>query len=265
MKKLLKLTVIIAAASFLAGCAASSKNQLNKDAILPEIDVVQVKEKSDEALKMAQEVKLDVEVLNTKVTELDSRILALSEELSNVSSAKIEELETRLALLTEAYKDLLAQVKALDLASIHAKTARTTGPNATFSPSSASNLLVSPEYEAYQNGLRLFNGRNFEQAVRAFHELVQQFPGGKYADDAWFWSGDSYYSLADYSAAVSDFEKVLAFKGSAKADDAQYKMGLAYLKMGKQDKAKDAFRRLIERYPGSEYVSRAEKNLKQLK
>ena len=36
-------------------------------ALLPEIDVIQVKENSDEALKLAQEAKLDVEALNSKV------------------------------------------------------------------------------------------------------------------------------------------------------------------------------------------------------
>ena len=95
------------------GCAAS-RQQLGNEALLPEIDVIQVKEHSDEALKLAQEAKLDVEVVTNKLTETDNRLILLSEEVSSVSIAKIEELENRLALLIEAYKDLQAQVTALE-------------------------------------------------------------------------------------------------------------------------------------------------------
>jgi TolA-binding protein len=58
---------------------------------------------------------------------------------------------------------------------------------------------------------------------------------------------------------------VIETHSSSKADDAQYKIGLAYLKMGQQSLAKDALKMLVDRYPGSDYVQRAEKQLKTLK
>ena len=72
--------------------------------------------------------------------------------------------------------------------------------------------------------------------------------------------------MADtYSSAASFYQKVIEAMNSSKADDAQYKIALAYLKMGQQGLAKDALKMLVQRYPGSEYVERAEKQLKTLK
>lgn len=266
MTTFLRLSGILTILSLITGCAATHKPHGSADALLPEIDVVQVKEKSDEALKLAQEAKLDIEVLTTRLTELDSRVIALSEEIAGISSAKIEELETRLALLTEAYKDLLAQVKEVETMSLtRPRSGKSTDSGATFSPSSASNLLISPEYGMYQNGLKRYNARNFDQAIIAFSELLQEFPSGKYGNDANFWIAESYYALADYSTAATFYQKVIEAPNASKADDAQYKIGLTYLKMGQQGLAKDALKILVQRYPGSDYVQRAEKQLKTLK
>jgi tol-pal system protein YbgF len=277
---------ILPALALIGGCAASSQHQAADESLLPEIDVMQVKDKSDEALKLAQEVNLDVEVLSTKIADLDNRVIALSDEISSVSSAKIEELETRIALLTEALKDSKAEaaqraaqtVQAAPpvVAAPKAKTAPpprevapkppgTVSPPPTFSPTSATSLLVSPEFDYYQGGLRLYGGRNYEQAIKSFGDMLQQFPNGKFADNANYWIGQCYFSLTNYSSAISAFEKVIAFHGSSKADDAQYTIALCNLKMGQQGAAKEAFRQLITQYPGSEYIPRAQRYLVQLK
>ena len=72
---------LTSAALFLAGCAAAPKIRTG-DPSLPEIDVLQLKENSDEALKLAQENKLDLQSLESKVRELDSRVSSLGDELS---------------------------------------------------------------------------------------------------------------------------------------------------------------------------------------
>jgi len=259
----------LVAALWLTGCAATAPKQ-QTDAILPEIDVVQVKENSEEALKVAQETKLDAEVLNNKLTEVDNKLVSLSEDVSSVSTAKIEEIENRLALLVEAFKDLQAQVTALQnapvaRAAVAPATSARKGP-ATFSPASATTLLGgNSEYEAYQTALRTFNSRNYEQALKLFSDIVKQYPTGSYADNSWYWSGECCYSQGDYAKAVAMFQKVFDFKNSSKADDAELKIGMSYMKMGQIALAKTEFKNLIDRYPASEYVPRAQKFLSELK
>lgn len=294
--------LFLALAALVSGCAPHLQKQTARETVLPEIDVEKVRKDAENALRQAMEDKLDLEVLTVKLADLDSRMIALSEEFSYISPAKIEELETRLSLITEAFKSQQAQLQQLDaiarggvvpVVMAGGGTAVATqdgtdpqrnlinptglwrpedkaapagvGRGATFSPSSALELILSPEFDAYQAGLRLVSSRKYQLAVKAFEDMLRQFPNGKYADNANFWIGESYYSLEEFSLAISYFEKVFGFKGSLKSDDAQFKLGMSFLKMGHQATAKEAFFTLLEKYPGSEYKNRTERFLKQLK
>jgi tol-pal system protein YbgF len=253
---------VIAVIVSLIGCAAS-RQQLSNESLLPEIDVIQVKEQSDEALKLAQEAKLDVEVVTNKLTETNNRLILLSEEVSSVSIAKIEEIENRLSLLIEAYKDLQARVAVIESQPLRSPVKKKAA--ATFSPSSAAPLLGSGEYDIYQSALRTFNSRVYDKAITMFTDLIKQYPNGDYADNARFWIGECYYASGDYASGVASFTHVFDFKNSAKADDAQFKIGLSYLKMGQPAMAKEELKKLIDRYPSSEYVGRAQKYLTEIR
>lgn len=264
----MKHTLAIVLAAILVGCAGSVKH-IENEALLPEIDVIQVKENSDEALKLAQEAKLNVEVVSNKVTEIDNKQIALSEEISLISAAKIEELENRLSYLVEAFKDLQAQIKVLEASVSVLGTRPPVKPKSptdpTFAPSSAAELVTTPEYDVYQTALRTFNNRQYDQAIKMFDDLISQYPTGQYADNAYYWKGECYYALTDFASAIVAFKKVSDFKNSAKADDAQLKIGLSFLKMGQQGPAVEELKKLIDRYPGSEYVPRAKKYLEEIK
>jgi|SRR5690554_159342 tol-pal system protein YbgF len=266
MNKYQKYLYLFCANFLFIGCAGSIRH-MEDDIILPQIDVVAVKESTDEALKLAQEAKLEVDLLSAKVTELENRMIVLSEEVSNISSAKIEELENRISLLIEAYKDLHAFVKTLEGNSVRSNAKNKKGPSktATFSPASAASLITSPEYEIYQNGLRVFNRGNYDRAIEIFADLLNQYPSGKYADNSNFWIGESYYSKGDFSAAIASFNRIFSFNKSSKSDDAQFKIGLSYLKMNQPQKARKALQELIDRYPSSEYAQRSKKYLSEIK
>lgn len=254
---------VISSVAMIIGCAASHQ-QFNNEALLPEIDVIQVKEQSDEALKLAQEAKLDVEVVTNKLTETDNRLILLSEEVSSVSIAKIEELENRLSLLIEAYKDLQAEVTAI-AAQPKVVVQQAKKAPATFAPSAAAPLLGSTEYDLYQSALRTFNSRAYQKSIEMFSTLIKDYPKGEYADNARFWIGECYYALGDYATAVTSFVHVFDFKNSPKADDAQFKVGLSYLKMGQPAMAREELAKLIDRYPASEYIGRAKKYLSEIR
>ena len=264
--KMVFSAVIVSLTLLLFGCAGTAPKQTT-EAILPEIDVVQVKENSEEALKIAQETKLDVEVISNKLTEIDNKLVTLSEDVSSVSVAKIEEIENRLSLLVEAFKDMQAQVTALQNAPAARSAAKSAaaGP-ATFSPSAAASALTSnTEYDSYQNALRVFNGRSYGKALQLFSDIVKQFPAGAYTDNCWYWSGECWYAQNDFAKAISQFTKVFDFKSSSKSDDAQLKIGMCYMKMGQSALAKSEFKKLVDRYPASEYVPRAQKYLSEIK
>jgi tol-pal system protein YbgF len=244
------------------GCASSVK-ELEQESLLPEIDIVQLKENSDEALTLAQEAKLEVQVVNTKLAEIDNRLVVLSEEVSSVSLAKIEEIENRLALLIEAYKDLQEQISALEvLPQVRTNKKKKAPP--TFSPSSAAAIVTSSEYEEYQAALRTYNSRSYGKAFKMFSNLLEKYPSGRYASNAQYWIGECHYAQKKYADAIAAFDRVLSYAKSPKADDAQLKIGLCYLKLGKKTHARESLNQLISRFPASEYVPRAKKYLAEI-
>ena len=259
---------IVFAMASVGGAQSKSarRGSAETEAILPQIDVIRVKESSDEALRTANELKRDVAMLTARLTELDNRMLLLSEEVSRVSTAKIEELETRLALLTEAYKDMHIMLQSLENYVRPAPKPAPKPNTATFTTTASGDLILSsPEYDLYQSGLRLFNNRSYEKAIAMFADCLAKFPEGEYKDRARYWIGECYYQLGSMEKAIEEYKKVFSYQNSTKADAAQFQIALAHQKLGQIERARAEFRRLIERYPASSYVERAKKYLADLK
>ncbi|MDR2591503.1 MAG: tetratricopeptide repeat protein [Chitinispirillales bacterium] len=267
-KRQTALLCAVAALFIASSCAArtNKRGSAESEAILPQIDVIRVKESADEALRIAGDLKRENEALNAKITEFDNRLILLSEEVSNVSTAKIEELETRLALLTEAYKEMFVKQHALEIAIRPVPKPTPPPPNrSTFTTTSDGFIVASPEYEMFQTGLRLFNNRSYEKSLAMFTDCLGKFPDGEYRDRVQYWIGECNYQLKRMEQAIEAYKKVFTYQNSSKSDAAQFQIALAYQKMGQTEKARAEFRRLVERYPASSYVERAKKYISELK
>jgi tol-pal system protein YbgF len=258
-------TVVIAV---LVQCAPTT-SQYEKETLLPEIDVIEVKENSDEAIQLAKDAKLDVEMLNTRITDIDNKLFTLSEEMEMISIAKIEELENRAALLTEAVKELQIAVQDIDsvLRSISVSSRKTKkGARPTFAVSDAGGILGSKsENVQYQRARQAFNSRNYSKAIMLYKNILKEFPKGTYTPHCHYWIGESYYATGDFANAIASFNTVFDYPRNPKLDDAQLKIGLSYLKIGKYTRAKEALEKLIRNYPSSEYVGRAKKYIAEMK
>lgn len=264
-----KLFSLAAGAALMAGCATTTPPPPS-DVLLPEIDVVQVKENSDEALKLAQEAKLDVEAMNTKIMEFESRLNKFKEDLSQISIAKIEEIENTLTLMKEEIKELQkirvspASAKKEEPA-FKAKAAKpdTTSlkPKAADKPQTASDN----ENAIYEKGRGLYNAKDYQKAIAEFKKIIQSYPTGKMTDNAYFWTGECYYNLKDYAEAIKAYQAVFSFTTTEKDDDAQFKIASCFKAMGDATQAYIEFEKLINLFPSSEYVSRAKKEMEELK
>jgi tol-pal system protein YbgF len=260
----LKLLSVSACAACLIGCAATAP-QTESQSLLPEIDIVKLKDDCEEALKLAQDARMDVQVVNTKVASIDNRISVIGDDASNVSQARIEDIENRIAMLTEAIKDLQQQAGVTGRTQ-KARPAKPQVPETpTFSPTGASAMVAGNENELYQTALKAFNDRSYNQSLKLFESLLQQYPGGPYTGNAQYWVGEIQYAQGQYAKAVAAFDKVISSGESPKSDDAQLKIGMSYMKLGKKTQAKEALSLLVNQYPNSEYVSRARKYLEELR
>ncbi len=288
----------LASSLFLAGCASAPKTNRSGDPSLPEIDVLQLKENSDEALKLAQENKLDLQSLETKVRELETRISSLGDELANLPVAKLDELSQQIALMTEQLRGLEDRISkgpagpapkkelavfaptALDSGAAPAKEPKTKSPGAKDATpkekgkpegegkqaKTAPRKPPASEAEAalYKKAFDLYYGRDYGQAIGRFEELLKQFPASTYADNCFYWIGECQFAQGNFAKAVAGFRKVFSFPETEKADDAQLKLGYCYLRLGDRKQAAEEFKKVVSLYPDSEYTERAKEELAKL-
>ncbi len=95
-----------------------------------------------------------------------------------------------------------------------------------------------------EQGVALFKGEKFEEAVKAFNQAIKLKPD--YAD-AYSYLGDSYYELGDVKKAVDAYKQALRYKpDSAVIYD---KLGTAYRGRGDYKKAIEAYNESIRLDP----------------
>jgi tol-pal system protein YbgF len=226
----------------LAGCVYPVR-QGGARQLLPEIDIVELKDNADEALRLAREAERELKAIDAKLAHIESRLAALGEEPSGVSPARLEEIEERLALLDQACRNIAGEVLPRDTA----------------------ESRVLAQRKVYNAALRAFNDRSYDKALKLFNELLDSYPTGRYSANARYWAGECLYALGRYTEAVASFQGVLRRPASTKTEDALLKMGLSYLKLGNKTRAKETLRELIRRFPDSEYVPRAKGHLENLR
>lgn len=285
------MIVFASAIGLLAACASAPKTH-SGDPSLPEIDVLQLKENSDEALKLAQENKLDLQSLETKVRELENRMSSLGDELANLPVAKLDELTQQMTLMTEQLRSLeerlakggsglgvkkdLSTFSPTQLDTSGAKKNPVKGDSAGIKPTAGAKASPAPkpaprkppasevEAQLYKKAFDLYYGRDYGKAIGKFEELLQKFPVSTYADNCYYWIGECHFAMGNFAKAIAGFRKVFTFPETEKADDAQLKLGYCQLRLGDKKLAAEEFKKVVSLYPDSEYTERAKEELAKL-
>jgi tol-pal system protein YbgF len=175
------------------------------------------------------------------------------------TTKEVDQLKRQLAQKDAQIADLKMQVKNQNIQISQLESQKST-PMMAYS--GAVGDVAPGEYQMrYQEGLDLFHARNYKQAIDIFESLIASDGNNSLSDNAQYWVGESHYALGQYKKAIIDFEKVFTFSKSNKNPDAQFKLGLCYVRLGDGAKARDEFQRLLDVYPESDYVSRAQDHL----
>jgi len=112
--------------------------------------------------------------------------------------------------------------------------------------------------------LALKSGR-YDKATQGFQHLLKKFPKGEYADQAWYWLGESYYAQHNIKQTIHAFETVAKhYPKSAKHAAALLKLGLAYQDAARVKNAKDTLQRLIREHPDSAAAEQARRQLQNM-
>lgn len=116
-------------------------------------------------------------------------------------------------------------------------------------------LRDTKQYLEYRLGTDAFVAGNYTNAVRAFTQAIQSSPSGKHLTDVYYWRGESYYRLGDYTKSASDLTRFLSLPDVAKNPNytqAFYSLGYAYFGQKKYSKSINWFLKYLDKTPNKD-------------
>jgi tol-pal system protein YbgF len=174
-------------------------------------------------------------------------------------SASLDETKARLGKLS----DQLAQTQKV-IETLNTQPAAGTG--SAVAPAGAATPPPPPDPDTlYESALSYYHGGQYDLAVQAFEQYLQNYPDGEYASNAQFYIGECYYSQKDYPRAIEEYNAcVERYPKGNKLAAAQLKKGYALLALKKTPAGARELRSLISRFPRSEEAKLARQRLRQL-
>jgi tol-pal system protein YbgF len=131
---------------------------------------------------------------------------------------------------------------------------------------SSSSVDPVKEQQAYQAAFNLLKAGRYDQAAKSFQKFLDAFPNGKFADNAQYWLGESYYVTRKFDSAMREFDKlVTTHPESQKVTHALLKIGYIHDELGQKDKAREVLTGLTEKYPQSTAAGLAAKRLERMR
>jgi tol-pal system protein YbgF len=122
---------------------------------------------------------------------------------------------------------------------------------------------ASPEEEgAYLAAFDQLKNGKYDDAIKGFRSMLDRWPQGRYADNAWYWMGQTYDIKRDYKSALSAYQSLLQkFPTSPKAPDAMLHVGIAQIELKQEAEGRSTLQRVIQAYPSSNAAKLAQQRL----
>jgi tol-pal system protein YbgF len=139
-------------------------------------------------------------------------------------------------------------------------------PPAAAAPPPADNSASADEEAIYLKSFDQLRAGKYDAAIAGFKTMLGKYPQGNYADNAWYWMGESYHVKGDDTNAQRAYQSLLQqFPASPKVPDALLKTGVIFQDQNKTAQARDAYQKLLKAYPSSNAASQARSRLAQLR
>jgi len=231
----------------------------------------------DELEQHVLDIKAQNEQTQQMMTRIDTTVATEATESRRLRAdmqVTVDQLQTQISSLQANYNDLLQQIVALRTALEERRVLNSSpGASATPNPPPATTPGEPPATEQssaecstiYDDAFVLVRRAEYENAITEFQKFIDQCPGNELVENAYYWIGESYYSLEKYPEAVEKLEYLINnFKSSPNLVRALYKLGRSKEEMGQKADAKKVFQRVIDEFPGTLEAERAKERLKAL-
>jgi tol-pal system protein YbgF len=192
-----------------------------------------------------------------------SRIDTMTTQTQGLSD-NMQDMQARVAKLSQQVTDMQSLLQTIDakLAGTGSAAANSGGAGGGSAP------LAMPPISAdtlYQNGLRDYNGGNYDLARQEFSDYLKNFPTNPLAGNAQFYLGEVSFAQGNYADAVTQYDIVLySYPKSFKLADALLKKGQAEIKLGQKASGTRDLREVVRRFPGTDEAKQAQAKLKEM-
>jgi tol-pal system protein YbgF len=196
--------------------------------------------------------KADFKALQTEVKTTGEKVLILEEQIKTLDHAGSYQLNEHITALN-------TRINALENRGV------TPVEPVNFTPvEQIPGSIVDDQINAlYNQARRQYQNRDFHNAIRTFTSVANQAPAHELAANSFYWIGESYYGLADYSAARENFQIVQdRYPNSSKFIDAQVKIAMTWIRQGRRDLARGILEAIRRDFPNYERMNVVDQQLR---
>lgn len=141
-------------------------------------------------------------------------------------------------------------------------------PTTAAPPSAAAVTTVEPgvENRAYEAAQSQRGTGNYQGAIVAFQNFINQYPKSNLAPRAQYWIGDSYFNLRDFKLAIANQQTLIkTYPDSPSVPDAMLNIASSQIEMGESNAGRKTLEDLVAKYPVSEAADKAKRRLATLR
>lgn len=224
--------------------------------------------------------ELRMRAVESKLTEVTRRLnvaenkdeTKLQDDLRNLRG-EIERMRFDLETQTRRNKDVgsdierrLQKLESSSGASADSSAAPVVPP-VVFTPAAPTadnSAAAAEEQAAYLKAFDALKAGKYDAAITGFRAMLDKWPQGNFADNGWYWLGESQYVKRQYKPALDSYSALIErFPASPKVPDALFKSGLTQMELKQTDQAKASWRRVMKDYPNSNAAGLARQRLSQ--
>jgi len=211
---------------------------------------------SDDPEMAGIEREYQMQLLQQEVQELRGLVETLQHELAELRARE----EERYLELDARFQDVRRMVgsgtvgTAISDSEIEAATVDSTEAGAG-----------PTEKKLYDTALELIRNRQYDQAITQLKSVIEQYPEGVFAANAYYWLGEVYAAKPepDYEQARQALTQVITFfPQHRKVPDAAFKLGKVYHLMGDCERATELLNQVSAQHSGKSVARLAETYLK---
>jgi tol-pal system protein YbgF len=207
-----------------------------------------IEQSTDNVNKVATTVNQLETNIQKQQGESGAHVDQLSGQIQSLNDT-LDELKARLAKVSQQLEGMQSQQQNL----------------AAQQAAQQAQANVPPPDVLYNNALRDYNAGKTDLATQEFSDYVKNYGTTDLAGNSYFYLAEIAYRQGNYQEAVKNYDQVIQnFPSGNKAASADLKKGFSLIELGQTDDGVAELRHVIQRYPRSNEATQARDRLRKL-